>query len=223
MICHGYAYHQHAAFTLNNWLFDFKGAVSRYSVIFCAFLGEQKLATARANVTDINSVSHANSFIAQAESSKFRFPWAIVIFRGLALWPPLFFPTQNGCPQITDYRDTAALIKVSFLKVHANPHSPNQYHKTSLAQKLASGVRATIDQYHTTSLAQKLTSGIRATIDPWCSGMVSFLGSACKQHHCDVLPVTSRRIGLCHNRNNMEKKSQKGWMPSALNIAVFIS
>ena len=22
---------------------------------------------------------------------------AIVVFRGLALWPPLFFPTQNGC------------------------------------------------------------------------------------------------------------------------------
>ena len=46
---------------------------------------------------DDSSVSCANSFTAQAESRKCRFPRAIIVFCGLALWPPLFFPTQNGC------------------------------------------------------------------------------------------------------------------------------
>ena len=77
--------------------FAIKGAVSRYSVIFALFLREEKMATARASVADISSVSRANSFTAPAESRKCRFPRAIVDFRGLALWPPLFFPTQNGC------------------------------------------------------------------------------------------------------------------------------
>ena len=37
------------------WMFFFfKGAVSRYSVIFCAFLREQKMAVARASVADID-------------------------------------------------------------------------------------------------------------------------------------------------------------------------
>ena len=75
---------------------------------FCAFLREQKMATARASVADISSVCHANSFTAPAESRKCRFPQAIVVFRGLALWPPLLFPTQNGCQKITNYHDTAA-------------------------------------------------------------------------------------------------------------------
>ena len=35
----------------------FKGAVSRYSVIFCAFLREQKMAFARASVADIRPES----------------------------------------------------------------------------------------------------------------------------------------------------------------------
>ena len=52
------------------------------------------MATARASVAAISSVSRANSFTAPAESSKCRFPRAIVVFRGLAWWPPLFFPTQ---------------------------------------------------------------------------------------------------------------------------------
>ena len=36
-----------------------KGAVSRYSVIFCTFLREQKMAVARASVADIRSESLA--------------------------------------------------------------------------------------------------------------------------------------------------------------------
>ena len=61
------------------------------------FLREQKVAPARASVAKISLGSRANSFTAPAESRKCRFPRAIVIFCGLALWLPLFFPTQNGC------------------------------------------------------------------------------------------------------------------------------
>ena len=71
---------------------EFKGAVSRYSVIFCTFLREHKMAAARASVADISAVSRANSFTAKAVSSKCHFPRAIVVFRGLPLWPPLFSP-----------------------------------------------------------------------------------------------------------------------------------
>ena len=74
-----------------------KGAMSRYSVIFCTFLRDQKMAAAHASVADISSVSRANSFTTQAVSSKCHFPRAIVVFRGLPLWPPLFSPTQYGC------------------------------------------------------------------------------------------------------------------------------
>ena len=64
----------------------FKGAVSRYSVIFCAFLRGQKwrlLAQVSRTSDHDSSVSRANSFIVQAESRKCRFPQAIVVFRGL--------------------------------------------------------------------------------------------------------------------------------------------
>ena len=80
------------------------------------------MATARTNVADISSVCHANSFTAPAESSKRRVSRAIVVFRGLALWPPLFFPTQNGCQKITDYRDTAALTSLQLLNKSPTLH-----------------------------------------------------------------------------------------------------
>ena len=94
---------------------QFKGAVWRYSVIFLRFFARGKMATAHANILmsrtsdHDSSASRANNFSAQAESRNCRFPQAIVILRGLALWPPLFFPHKIAA-KITDYRDTAALI-----------------------------------------------------------------------------------------------------------------
>ena len=72
-----------------------KGAVLRYSVIFCAFFarGKWRLLTQASRTSDHDSwASHANNLTAEAESRKCRFPRAIVMFRDLALWPPLFFP-----------------------------------------------------------------------------------------------------------------------------------
>ena len=84
-----------------------KEAVSRYSVIFCTFLREQKVAAARANVVDISSrsVSRANSFTAQAVSSKCHF----CRFPRPSLVAAIIFPHTKWLPKITDYRDTAAL------------------------------------------------------------------------------------------------------------------
>ena len=88
----------------------FKGAVSRYSVIFCTLFARAKMATARASVADISSVSRANNFTAPAESSKCRFPGVIVVFCGRAcLVTAIIFPHTKSLPKITDYRDTAAL------------------------------------------------------------------------------------------------------------------
>ena len=75
----------------------FKGAVSRYSVIFLRFFPRpKKWRTARANVADIKTTTGQsaaqNNFTAEAKYSKCRFRGAIVVFRGLALWLPLFFP-----------------------------------------------------------------------------------------------------------------------------------
>ena len=88
-----------------------KGAVSRYSVIFCALLREQKMAVACASVADISSVSRVNSFTAQTESSKCRF---------LRLLPSgrHYFPHTKWLPKINDYRATAALnisLQIFFL------------------------------------------------------------------------------------------------------------
>ena len=79
-----------------------KGAVSRYSVIFLRSFCASKMATARARVTDISSVSRVNSFTAPAESIKCRFPWP-------GLVAAIIFPHRKWLPIITDYRDTAAL------------------------------------------------------------------------------------------------------------------
>ena len=80
----------------------FKGAVSRYSVIFALFLREQKMATAHAKVADISSVGRANSFTAPAESSNCRFPRP-------GLVAAIIFPHTKWLPKITDYRDIAVL------------------------------------------------------------------------------------------------------------------
>ena len=74
-----------------------KGKCHDIQWFFALFLREHKMAAARASVADISAVSRANSFTAKAVSSKCHFPRSIVVFRGLPLWPPLFFPTQNGC------------------------------------------------------------------------------------------------------------------------------
>ena len=76
-----------------------KRAVSRYSVIFCALLREQKMAAACASVMDISSVSRTNSFTAQTELRKCRFP-------RLCLVAAIIFPHTKWLPKITDYRDT---------------------------------------------------------------------------------------------------------------------
>ena len=79
---------------------------------FCAFCTSKQwrlLAQVSRTSDQDSSISRANSFSGQVESSKCIFSQAIVVFRGLALWPPLFFPTQNGWQKLTDYRDTAAL------------------------------------------------------------------------------------------------------------------
>ena len=77
---------------------ELKGQCHDIQWFFALFLREQNMATARASVADISSVSRpTGSFTAPAESSKCSFPRASVVFRGLALWPPLFSPTQNGC------------------------------------------------------------------------------------------------------------------------------
>ena len=61
------------------------------------------MAAACASVAGISSVSHANSFTAQTESSKCRFP---------RLYPvaAIIFPHTKWLPKITDYRDTAASV-----------------------------------------------------------------------------------------------------------------
>ena len=98
---------QHKTSQSKNWQKErtiarkyFKGAVSRYSVIFLRFFARGKMATAHASVADIRPWQLGQpreQLHPQAESRKSRFPRAIVVFHGLALWPPLFFPTQNGC------------------------------------------------------------------------------------------------------------------------------
>ena len=97
----------------------FKGAVSRYSVIFCAFFARAKIGdcsrkcrghqtmTARSAARTASPASRENVFF----SSNCRFSRP-------CLTPPLFFPTQNGCQKITDYRDTAALSKIAFIYSH---------------------------------------------------------------------------------------------------------
>ena len=99
--------------------------MSRYSVIFCAFLHEQKwrlqAQVSRRSDHD-SSVSRATNCTAQAESSNCRFPRAIVVFRGRDLWPPLFFPHTKWLPKITDYRDTAVL---KFAPTFYHPLIPN--------------------------------------------------------------------------------------------------
>ena len=73
-----------------------KGAVSRYSVIFLRIFAWVKKGDCSrkcgGHQTMTVPVSRANSFTAQAESRKCRFPPENVVFRGLPLWPPLFFP-----------------------------------------------------------------------------------------------------------------------------------
>ena len=86
--------------TIDKHSWNFKGAVSRYSVIFLHFFVRGKRATAHASVADTRPWQlgqpreqlHRPSWV-----EKMSFPRAIVVFRGLALWPTLFFPTQNGC------------------------------------------------------------------------------------------------------------------------------
>ena len=74
-------------------------------MIFSDFLSSfarAKLAAACASVADISSVSRANRFTAQTESSKCRFP-------RLCLAAAIIFPHTKWLPKITDYHDTAAL------------------------------------------------------------------------------------------------------------------
>ena len=96
-----YAKQLHSQVTLTWVKCSFKGAVSRNSVIFLRFFCASKkwwlLAQVSWTSDQNSSVSRANSFTAQAESRKCRFPSESVVIRGLPLWPPLFFPTQNGC------------------------------------------------------------------------------------------------------------------------------
>ena len=86
----------------NHFVQAFKGAVSRYSVIFCA--SKKWLLLAQMSWTSARSAS----FTIPAEWRKCRFPRSFVVFSGLALWPPLFSNTK-WLPKITNYRDTAAL------------------------------------------------------------------------------------------------------------------
>ena len=91
---------------------NFKGAVSRYSVIFYASLREWKMATARASVADIRSwllgqpreQLHRPTWVAQMSfsSRKFRFPRPSLV-------AAIIFPHTKWLPKITYYRDTAAL------------------------------------------------------------------------------------------------------------------
>ena len=78
-----------------NLTHNLKGQCDDIQWFFWAFLREEKwrLLTQMSRTSDHDSsASRANNFTAQAESRNCRFPQAIVIFRGLALWPPLFFP-----------------------------------------------------------------------------------------------------------------------------------
>ena len=109
---------------LVNQVWPFKGAVSRYSVIFCTLLREQNMATARASVTDISSVSRGNSCTAPAESNNCRFPRP-------GLVAAIIFPHTKWLPKITDYRDTAALRGA--WRDHCFPEPFSWFlHKTSL-------------------------------------------------------------------------------------------
>ena len=68
---------------------EFKGAVSRYSVIFCAFF-------ARANNGDCSRKCRGHRTMTARSAARTTSPpklsRANIVFRGLALWPPLFFP-----------------------------------------------------------------------------------------------------------------------------------
>ena len=89
------------------------GSVTIFSDIL-RFWGRAKMARLIAQVSrtsdDHSSVRRANNFKAQPESIKCHFPRAIAVFRGLALWPPLFFPLTKWLQKITDYCDTAGLM-----------------------------------------------------------------------------------------------------------------
>ena len=71
-----------------------KGAVSRYSVIVCTFSSMPKNGDCSRKCRG-HSIMTARS-VARTTSSPKLSP-ANVVFRGLALRLPLFFPTQNGC------------------------------------------------------------------------------------------------------------------------------
>ena len=83
-----------------------KGAVSRYTVIFCAFFvlfcasKQWRLLAQMSRTSDHDSsVSRANNFTAQAESSKYHFPRPCLV-------AAIIFPHTKWLPKITDYRDT---------------------------------------------------------------------------------------------------------------------
>ena len=105
-----------------------KGAVSRYSVIFCAFFAWGKMATAHASVADIRSWQlgqpreqlHHPSWVAQMSFSSRK-----CCFPRPSLVAAIIFPHAKWLPKITDYRDTAALITclngISFVKLYKYP------------------------------------------------------------------------------------------------------
>ena len=99
----------------------FKGAVSRYSVIFCAFfLREEKwrLFTQVSRTSDHDSsVSGANSFTAQTESRKCRFPRVNSRFPRPCLVAAIIFPHTKWLPKITAYRDTVALMDTPYSRL----------------------------------------------------------------------------------------------------------
>ena len=77
-----------------------RGSVTIFSdflSFFCASKKWRLLAQVSWTLDHDSSVSRAKSFTALDVSSESCFPRENVVFRGLPLWPPLFFPTQNGC------------------------------------------------------------------------------------------------------------------------------
>ena len=102
----------------------FKGAVSRYSVIFCAFLHEDKMATAHASVADIRPWQlgqpreqlHHPSWV-----EKMSFSSSNCCFPRPCLVAAIIFPHTKWLPKITDYRDTAALNRLKRLIVLNSP------------------------------------------------------------------------------------------------------
>ena len=104
-------FRQIVIFLKKNMMLLKRGSVTIFSDFLRFFCASKKwwlLAQVSRTSDYDSSVSRANNFIAQAESSKCLFSRAIVVFHPCLL-AAIIFPHTKWLPEITDFRDTAAL------------------------------------------------------------------------------------------------------------------